>query len=95
MAEITLRKYRKGSMIVAMGSPATDVYIVVRGQVGISRSPTAGELPPYNTLGPGALLGESALLVGMKYMGYAHALTDAVCVVVPQEKLAELGDALT
>ena len=94
MAEITLRKYRKGSMIVALGGPATDLYIVVRGQVGISRSPQAGELSSINTLGPGSVFGESALLVGMKYKGYAHALTDALCVVVPQEKLPDLAQTL-
>ena len=94
MAEITLRKYRKGSMIFAMGGPATDLYLVVRGQVGLSRSSNVDELPPYNTLGPGSMLGESALLTGMKYKGYAHALTDALCVVVPQEKLPDLAQTL-
>jgi CRP-like cAMP-binding protein len=74
-----------------MGGPATDVYILVRGQIGISRGP---QLPPHNTLGPGSIFGESALLVGMKYKGYAHALTDAICVVVPQEKLPELANTL-
>jgi CRP-like cAMP-binding protein len=95
VAEITLRKYRKGSTITVMGGPATDVYIVVRGQIGISRSPTVADLPAYATLGPGSIFGESALLVGMKYKGFAHALIDALCVVIPQDKLPELANTIT
>ena len=92
-AEITLRKYLKGATIVAMGGQATALYIVVRGQVGISRG-AEPDATPYSVLGPGSIFGESAMLVGQRYMGYARALSDAVCVVVPQEKLPDLGDTL-
>jgi CRP-like cAMP-binding protein len=92
--EITLKRFRKGSTIVLAGGPATDVYIIVRGQVGVSRSATLTDLPPYNTLGPGSILGEFALLVGMHYKGFAHAMTDTICVVIPQEKLPDLVNVL-
>ena len=93
MREITLKKYRAGATIVATGGPATDVYILVRGKVGVSRSPTLADLP-YDTLGPGSVFGESNLLLGMHYRGYIHAVTDALCVVIPQEKLPELANIL-
>ena len=92
--EITLKKYKPGSTIVAMGGPATDLYILVRGRVGVSRGARGGELPPMHVLGPGAIFGEASLLVGMHYKGYAHAETDVLCVVIPQEKLPELANKL-
>ena len=94
MTEITLRRYAKGQAIIAKGGAATDLYIVVRGRVGISRGAEPRDLPPDAVLEPGSFFGEAALLPGMRYWAYAHAITDALCVIVPQGKIAELGDAL-
>ncbi len=82
--EISLRKYPPGASILRTDDAATAVYLVVRGTVAV-----AGR-----ELGPGSMFGEMASLPGQRYQSDANALTATLCVIVPQSKLAALGDAL-
>lgn len=92
--EITLRRYRTGATIVKKGEPAVAVYIVVRGRVAIERDGRHDTGGAAGELGPGEMFGELASLPGARYHATARALTDTLCVIVPVEKLPELGDAL-
>jgi CRP-like cAMP-binding protein len=62
--------FEPGSTLVAQGTPATAAYLILNGEVQVS----TGEGGTLGGAGPGALLGEVAMIGGSPYSITARAL---------------------
>ncbi len=76
------RTYRAGSVIVAQGQEADSAYLIVDGQVEVSRN--GG---PIADLGPGETFGEAALVNGGARTATVTAETDVVVRVLTRAAL--------
>lgn len=66
-----------GHTLIEQGDPADAFYIIVRGQVEVTRSrPPATEPVVVSTLGPGEFFGETGLLTSAPRSATVRALTD-------------------
>jgi hypothetical protein len=81
-AKPKVKKVRKGKTIVEQGDSGTDVYLVLDGVVGIE---VDGE--PLAEFGPGAVLGERALLEGGTRTSTNRALTNVRVAVAAEDQL--------
>ena len=78
----TIRKVKAGKTITEQGAEEDDVFLVLDGVVGVE---VDGE--PLAELGPGALLGERAILEGGKRTSTLRAITACKLAVVPGDQL--------
>lgn len=68
----------RGEVIVREGDPSEDFYIVVAGEVGVTRARPNGTESRVALLGPGQFLGEMSLLAGTERTATVRAETEAV-----------------
>jgi CRP-like cAMP-binding protein len=73
----TERTFAPGDAIVEEGAPFEALHVVERGSVSVERSHLGGTIP-LRELGPGALLGEIALLDGSPASASVFARTEVV-----------------
>ncbi|HXQ19276.1 MAG TPA: cyclic nucleotide-binding domain-containing protein [Acidimicrobiales bacterium] len=77
-----IRKVKEGGVITEQGAEEDDVFLVLDGVVGVE---VDGE--PLAELGPGALLGERAILEGGRRTSTLRAVTACKLAVVPGDQL--------
>jgi len=88
LAEIAPRvPFWKGTVFGAQGQPCTSLYIIVRGQVLLSRRGLDGEEYSAYLLAPGDLFGEGSLDPDRTWMVTARAVSDGAVHVLPSAQL--------
>ncbi len=85
-----LMRVRKGQIVVSVGLPATDVFLVVEGQVAVSLLSSAGRETLLRTIGPDELFGEMAVIDGEARSADVVALENGVLSAIPGDRFAGL-----
>jgi CRP/FNR family transcriptional regulator, cyclic AMP receptor protein len=80
----------KGTRLFGEGDPATEMSIVVEGEVDIQQTIGAGELRTVDTLVGGDLLGWPALVAPYRVTCIAIACTDTRLIKIEAQRLREL-----
>jgi hypothetical protein len=88
----TLRTFPRGTVLAKEGTVGDACWLVVSGGVAITR---AASSTPLATLGPGALVGQLALLDRAPRSATVSAAEDAVALEVPASAFANLVRAHT
>jgi CRP-like cAMP-binding protein len=73
-----VRTYPPGDVIVAEGSPAVALYVIVDGHVEVERTDTQG---PVGQLGAGDFFGELALIEEHARTATVRAVTETTCML--------------
>jgi CRP-like cAMP-binding protein len=73
---------RKGQMLIAQGSDASEVYLIQSGRVNISIYSTNGRWTILREMGPGRLVGEMAAIDGRPRSATVTVTEDAVLMMV-------------
>jgi CRP/FNR family cyclic AMP-dependent transcriptional regulator len=90
---ISERSYRAGSYIFHEGDPATVLYIIVRGQVKISRLGSGGTEAVFTVLVPGDSFGELTLFEDQPVRTMdAEAMVPTRCLTLERQSLMEFLD---
>ena len=78
------RKYSAGSTLVRQGDTGVGLYVITSGHVRITQTnnPDRAELV-LNTLGPGDVMGEMALLDDLPRSATATAIDDVTALLLP------------
>ena len=86
----TVRRYTSGEKLFAAGEASPGMFVVLKGNVVMSRRDGLGHVAPLATRGRGQFLAELSQLSGGHALldGYAHE--DVEAVVVPPEQLRAL-----
>ena len=84
------RVFRAGESIFQHGEPGDYLYGVVSGSVRISVQSADGRELALNTLGPGDIGGEIALLDGGPRTATGRAIEDTTVFVVPRDQFTQL-----
>jgi hypothetical protein len=80
----TIRKLKEGALLTEQGATGDDVFLLLNGVLNVE---VDGEL--VAEVGPGAILGERAVLEGGVRTSTLRALTKATVAVVKADQLAE------
>ena len=83
-AKLDRRNLKEGETLVEQGAEGNELYLVLDGMLAVE---VDGE--PVAEVGPGALLGERALLEGGKRTATLHAATPVRVAVVPADAIDE------
>ena len=84
-----LRRFARGALLTTAGGPAEALYVLRRGHVRVYRLTEAAAEATTAVLGPGQLVGLSALLGQPEYHTFAEALTPVEAWVLPAARLAD------
>src|SRR5919202_3404584 len=82
-----VRRFARGATLVRAGEPAHTVYLVRRGQVRIYLLTEDGRETTTAVLGPGQIVGISALLGRTIYHAFAEALAPTEAWSLPADRL--------
>lgn len=81
---MTEKRFRAGSALVVEGAQDRDLYVILSGEVAVTRTPVArGAATRLGTLGAGDLLGLVSLLDPGPRSSTCTAVTDVVAAVLP------------
>ena len=81
-AKPAVRKLAKGTLLAEQGDPGHDIYLLLDGVLSVSVDGTqVGEL------GPGAVMGERALLEGGRRTATLRAVTDCVIATAAKDQI--------
>lgn len=89
--------YSQGDFIFRQGEPATDFYVIKRGEVEILHSPDGscnGNMETIAILGPGDFFGEAALMDSRPRSNFARARTEAEVVLVGRSVFTQISSSL-
>jgi CRP-like cAMP-binding protein len=84
-----VRRFSRGTLLTTLGGPADALYVLRRGHVRVYRLNEAATEATTALLGPGQIVGLSALLGEPEYHAFAEALTPVEAWVLPVARLAE------
>jgi CRP-like cAMP-binding protein len=85
------RKYKAGETIVKEGEQAVAFFMITKGKVEAISGAGTKKSVSLNTLGPGSVFGEMALLDGMPRNATVKAVADTECLVLSRwDFVAEL-----
>lgn len=76
-------RVRKGQVLLAVGLPANDVYLVVEGCVSVSLVSAQGRETVLRAIGPGEIFGELAAIDGQPRSADVVASIASTLVVIP------------
>lgn len=76
-------RVRKGQVLLAVGLPANDVYLVVEGCVSVSLVSAQGRETVLRAIGPGEIFGELAAIDGQPRSADVVATAPSTLVVIP------------
>jgi CRP/FNR family transcriptional regulator, cyclic AMP receptor protein len=79
-----------GRVFYNPNEPAEVLFILKRGEVAISRVSPVGKKLIVETVGPGAIFGEMAIIGQRMYQTFAEALTECVICVMSRTDVEEL-----
>ena len=85
----TERRFPAGARIVRAGDPAESLYFILSGQVDVLVDTDAGHQLRLTTLGAGTVFGEVALVNRKRRTADVVAATDAFCLEVRFDALAD------
>jgi hypothetical protein len=80
----TIRKLKEGALLTEQGTPGDEIFLLLNGVLGVE---VDGE--PIAEVGPGAVLGERAVLEGGARTSTLRTLTRATVAVVQADQFAE------
>jgi CRP-like cAMP-binding protein len=78
----------KGSFVFSSGDPASAVFVVRTGKVALIWA-DSNEVYPFDTFGPGTILGLPAALNG-EYSATARAVEDSELGFIPADRVLEM-----
>ncbi|MEM9055870.1 MAG: cyclic nucleotide-binding domain-containing protein, partial [Pseudomonadota bacterium] len=78
--------FAKGETIFRAGDPGSNAYLIEAGRVEIS-APQGGGTVTINTLGPGEIFGEVALIDNRRRTATATALEDTHAIAIDRTQL--------
>lgn len=78
-----------GEALFAHGDPSREVYVVAEGRVAVGTVGGAGQMVHFADLGPGALLGEFAVIDGAPRSAGAEAVTRARLLKLAGERVLD------
>lgn len=76
-------RVRKGQVLLAVGLPATDVYVVLEGSVSVSLVSAQGRETVLRAIGPGEMFGELAAIDGEPRSADVVAAENTTLLVIP------------
>ena len=91
-AALTLEKLHAGDTLVKQGDIGDAVFILVAGQLEVSVDTAAGTQVTVDVLGPGASVGEMALVAGQVRTATVSAKTDAELVRLARPDFEQLAE---
>lgn len=92
-AASTIAQVRAGAVVFREGTKNDNLYLVRSGRVGLEMNVPGRGTVRILTVGPGEMVGWSALLDNGKMTASAVAVEDIEVVVAPADKLRELCDS--
>lgn len=85
-----LKKYQADQYIYRQGEPGEKMFIILRGTVCLSATPSGCSTPTSVILKPGDFFGEMSLLEDLPRQADARALEDVLVIAVNKDKLEKL-----
>jgi CRP/FNR family transcriptional regulator, cyclic AMP receptor protein len=85
-ADMRPRRWAAGRMIFARGDPGDHMLAVTSGRIRLSLSTAQGREMVLDTMGPGEILGEMALLDGAPRSADATAMEETACLLLPRAR---------
>ena len=82
LAYARIERFHARATVLLKGSPGTGMMAVIKGEIRISGPGADGREVIFNTLGPGDIFGEVALLDGGERSADATAVTDTEVLVI-------------
>lgn len=82
LAFATERRFPRGTTLVAKGDPGTSMMAVLAGRLRITSATPEGKEVTLNTIGPGEIVGEIALLDGKPRSADVVAVEDTTVLVI-------------
>lgn len=87
---VTVRRFEPGTVILAQGTSAVTLYLILDGQVRVTREPEdGGTAVSLATLGPGDVFGEMAVLDEETRSSTITALEMVRCAMLPRWELLQ------
>ncbi|UEM06329.1 Crp/Fnr family transcriptional regulator [Skermanella rosea] len=86
----TVDTFPVGTVLYARGDPASRLFLVVEGTVGLEMPDDGGAMIPLDMLAPGDCAGEESLAVSACYDTVARAVTDAVAFSIDSRRLVRV-----
>lgn len=83
-------RVRKGQVMLAVGLPASDVYMVVEGSLSVSLVSAQGRETVLRTIGPGEIFGELAAIDGEPRSADVVASQNSSLLVIPGKSFVDL-----
>jgi CRP/FNR family cyclic AMP-dependent transcriptional regulator len=90
LARSTIRRFRRGDIIMHRGAPATGMVVILQGHVRISVTSAEGRETSLGMLGTGDVVGEMALLDGGERSADVAATEDCVLLTIDRSDLLVL-----
>jgi len=78
------RALAQGQFLIRQGEPGDSLYLVFEGLLQVTQRNARGEEVPLNRIGPGASVGEIALLTGERRSASVYAREDTVLLALPK-----------
>jgi thioredoxin reductase (NADPH) len=95
------RRYAQGEALFEAGREGLGMFVLIEGEVRITRKDAHGKAQLVVDQGPGQFLAEIAALSGRPVLVDGHALSDVAAIVIPPDRLraalvaeAELGERI-
>ena len=85
----TPRQFAKDDYICHEGQPGNEMYIILKGAVGVYITSTIGTLNQVATIGEGDFFGEMAIFDNLPRSASCIAQEDTIAVAVTRENLQE------
>ena len=85
------RAYKEGEVLIEEGDEGDDLFIIDAGDVEVSTRLPGGEVK-LATLGPGAVLGEVALMTGVPRTSTVSALNQVDAITLSGDIVQQLSD---
>jgi small-conductance mechanosensitive channel/CRP-like cAMP-binding protein len=87
------RLFAPHEVILREGDAGEEMFLILRGQVGVSMHPVDAERVPLNKLGPGEFFGEMSLIQGARRSASVQALDECELIVIDGATLRQLLDS--
>lgn len=89
-----VRKFKAGEIIIRGGEPSTDLFVVLRGQVGIYTRGVDGKRQRVAQLEEGTIFGEGGFLMKRPRVGDAYALKDTTVILVRRPSSIDMSERI-
>ncbi|MFH1132013.1 MAG: cyclic nucleotide-binding domain-containing protein [Pseudomonadota bacterium] len=94
LKRFTAHEVAKGTVLFSEGDKATGIFLVLQGEVAVSRSQQNGLSGTVAELGPGSMLGVNSVLADEPVLATATAVTPATVLFLSRKLVKKLVDAI-